>query len=120
MFIYKNGIRKLISFKNTYATLDDELLFCKPKDNDMYGIALEKGYAVSKCTNNKIESGYKEIVGGFPFQAFETILGAECEKYYSNDNIYDMKDLKTHNYKYIDEYNLKSKIKKYSKRYYSA
>ena len=114
MFIYKNGIRKLISFKNTYPTSDGKLIFCKPKDNEIYGIALEKGYAISKCKNNKIESGYYKInEGGFPFEAFETILGVECEKYYSNDYTYDKVNLQKHNYKYIDEYNLKLKIIKY-------
>ena len=79
----------------------------------MYGIALEKGYAVLKCDNNNIESGYKNIIGGFPYQAFETILGAKCEKYFSNNYIYDEADLKNHDYKYIEENNLKKKIKKY-------
>ena len=81
----------------------------------MYGIALEKGYAVLKCKDNKIESGYKEMerIGGFPYQTFETILGAKCEKYFSNDYVYDKKDLNLYNYKYIDEHNLKNKIRRY-------
>ena len=117
MFVYENELRKQISFKNTYASCNGELIFAQPKYDEMYGIALEKGYAVLKCKNNKsnkIEEGYKIIDGGgFPYQAFETILGAKCEKYFSNDYVYDKKNLKIHNYKYIDENNLKKKIKKY-------
>ena len=81
----------------------------------MYGIALEKGYAVLKWKDNKIESGYKEMerIWGFPYQTFETILGAKCEKYFSNDYVYDKKDLNLYNYKYIDEHNLKNKIRRY-------
>ena len=68
MFVYENELRKEISFKNTYATYNNELLFSKPEENEMYGIALEKGYAVLNCTNNKIESGYEKIdCGGFPY-----------------------------------------------------
>ena len=47
MFIYENGIKKLISFKNTYATNNDELLFVKPNNNEIYAMAIEKGYSVS-------------------------------------------------------------------------
>jgi hypothetical protein len=44
MYVYKNGIKELISFKNTYATIDEQnLLFAKPINNELYGISLEKG-----------------------------------------------------------------------------
>ena len=114
MFVYENELIKRISFKNTYATNNGELLFSKPKDNEMLGIALEKGFAALKCQDNKIESGYKKMDnGGLPYQVFETILGAKCEKYFSNDYVYYKKNLRLRNYKYIDENNLKKKIKKY-------
>ena len=51
MFIYKNGIRKLITFRNTYAANNYRLLFSKPFNKEMYGIALEKGYAVINCSD---------------------------------------------------------------------
>ena len=117
MYVYMNELKTQISFKNTYASNNGQLIFARPKYNEMYGISLEKGYAVLKCKNNKynkIEEGYKIIgKGGKPYQAFETILGAKCEKYFSNDYIYDENNLKIHNYKYIDENNLKKKIQKY-------
>lgn len=115
MFVYENEFKKKITFKNTYATYNGDLLFSKPKDNEMYGIAIEKGYAVLKCKDNKIKSGYEEMerIGGFPYQTFETILGAKCEKYFSNDYVYDTKNLNLYNYKYIDENNLKKKIRRY-------
>ena len=48
--------------------------------------------------------------GGFPYEVFETILGAKCEKYFSNDYVYYKANLNLCNYKYIDENNLKKKI----------
>ena len=46
MFIYKNGIKRLISFSNTYAKYKSKLLFAKPYNNELYGIALEKGFSI--------------------------------------------------------------------------
>ena len=111
MYIYENGFRKLISFKNTYATYKNELLFSKPYNNEIYGIALEKGFAVSKCENKSIKYGYKKIRGGAPNQAFETILGSETEMYYSNFDLYLQDNI--NGYKFINPTNLKKKIKKY-------
>ena len=111
MFIYEKGIKKLISFNNTYATYNGQLLFSKPYNYVFCGICLEKGYASSKCDNNKIKSGYLNInKGGFGYYAFESILGAKCECYISNDinsNIIRI------GYKYINREKLKYKIKKY-------
>ena len=85
MYIYDNGIKKKITFKNTYATYGNKLKFAKPLSNDLWGICLEKGYAVSKCINNKIETGYNVISkGGSGYKVFESILGAECEKFVSH------------------------------------
>ena len=111
MFIYENGIKKLISFKNTYAINNDELLFVKPYNNEIYAMAIEKGYSVSKCSDSTIKSGYKNIVGGFGYRVFETILGAESEKYVSNDEIYKL--VHKSGYKFINKGSLKCKIKKY-------
>jgi len=111
MFIYENGIKKLISFKNTYAINNDELLFVKPYRNELYGMAIEKGYSVSKCTDRTIKSGYNNIEGGFGFQVFETILGAESEKYISNNEL--INKTYRYGYKFINKGNLQSKIKKY-------
>ena len=84
MIIFKNGFKKTIKFKNTYATYKDNLLFAKPINNELYGIALEKGYAISQCTNQNIESGYKIMnKGGSGFYFFENILGAQSEKFFS-------------------------------------
>ena len=110
MFIYENGIKKSISFKNTYAStyINDKetLLFAKPFYNELYGIAIEKGYAVSQCINNNMEYGYKKIEGGSGYKVFETLLGAECEKFTSKKKYENP-------YKLINKENLKYKIKKY-------
>ena len=110
MYVYKNGIKELISFKNTYATIDERnLLFAKPINNELYGISLEKGYAISKA-DHSLQSGYENIVGGSGYQVFETILGTSSEKYISKHEYF--KDKKG-SYKYIDDEKLKEKIKKY-------
>ena len=109
MYIYENGIKKLISFKNTYATKDEKnLLFAKPYNNELYGIILEKGYAVSKISkiDKSIQTGYNSIVGGSGYKVFQTILGSSSEKYQSNSFNY-------YSYKTIDKNLLKQKIKKY-------
>ena len=110
MYVYKNGIKELISFKNTYATIDERnLLFAKPMKNELYGISLEKGYAISKA-NNSLQSGYKKIEGGSGYQVFETILGTSSEKYKSKHEYFINKQT---SYKYIDDEKLKATIKKY-------
>ena len=109
MYVYKNGIKELISFKNTYATRDEKnLLFAKPYNNELYGICLEKGYAVSKAEKT-LQSGYEKIVGGHGYKVFETILGTKSEKYKSNHEYF--KDWGR--FKNIDKDKLKDKIKKY-------
>ena len=109
MYIYENGIKKLISFKNTYATYYKQLIFSKPLNNDLCGICLEKGYAVSKCVNNEIKTGYEKIIGGSGYQVFESILGAECEKFVSHKQYLEENE----GYKCINKETLKDKIKKY-------
>ena len=112
MYIFENGIRKLISFKNTYATSDGEnLLFAKPYNNELYGICLEKGYAVAK-SQNSIQSGYKEIIGGSGYQVFEVLLGTASEKYISNHEYFKNYDS---GYKCIEKNKLKEKIINYIK-----
>ena len=109
MNVFKNGIKELISFKNTYATRDEKnLLFVKPYNNELYGICLEKGYAVSKA-DNSLQSGYENIVGGHGYIVFEDILGTKSEKYKSNHEFF--KNWGT--FKDIDKNKLKEKIKKY-------
>ena len=110
MYVYKNGIKKLISFKNTYATKDEKnLLFAKPYNNELYGIVLEKGYAISKCENT-LQSGYEKIVGGSGYQVFETLLGCSSEKYKSSHEYFKNY---IDSYKDIDKDKLREKIKKY-------
>ena len=110
MYVYKNGIRKLISFKNTYATKDEQnLLFAKPYNNELYGICLEKGYAISKI-DETIQSGYENIVGGSGYQVFESILGTSSEKYKSNHEYFQKRQT---SYKLIEKDKLREKIKKY-------
>ena len=112
IFIYENGIKKLITFKNTYAIYKGQLLFAKPYNNELYGIALEKGFSISKCTDKTIKSGYEKTgKGGFGYQVFEIILGAESEKFISNNEFIRLKHY--YGYKYINKENLKYKIKKY-------
>ena len=110
MYVYKNGIRKMISFKNTYATIDEQnLLFAKPYNNELYGICLEKGYAISKI-DKTIKSGYENIVGGSGYIVFETILGTISEKYKSSHDYFKNRQI---SYKFIDKEKLREKIKKY-------
>ena len=108
MIVYKNGFKENISFNNTYATYNGQLLFSKPFNNELYGIAMEKGYAISNCTDGKLSSGYNEIIGGSGYKAFEILLGAASEKFISNKF-----EKKLYGYKYINKNNLKNKIKKY-------
>ena len=107
MIIYENGIKKLISFNNTYATFQNQLLFSKPCNNEIYGIALEKGYVITKCSDNTIKSGYEKVEGGFGYQVFEKILGAKSEKFTSGKNFSNW------GFNYINRDNLKCKIVKY-------
>jgi len=110
ILVYENGMKKNISFKNTYATNNNKLLFAKPFDNSIFAIALEKCYAILNCTDDSIGSGYKKIGdGGYPHKTFETFLGSECEKYHRGDN----NNLSKLGYKYIPKEKLKYKIKKY-------
>ena len=111
MLIYENGIKKLISFKNTYAINNGNLLFVKPYKNELYAMAIEKGFSVSKCTDGTIKSGYKNIEGGSGYIVFDTILGAESERYISNNNLIHL--IFKNGYKYINKGNLQAKIKKY-------
>ena len=112
MYYYNSGIKNLVCFKNTYPADEEDLFFAKPLDNELSGIALEKGYAISKSDGKKIGIGYNNISGGFAYQAFEIILGAKSEKYYYN-NINKNK-LKKYGYKQIKNKDiLKNKIKKY-------
>ena len=112
MIIYKNGNPKVISFNNTYATNKDQLLFAKPLNNELYGIALEKGYAASKSEDGKIQTGYNIIgEGGSGYQVFETLLNDKCETYISNKNLREK--YKNSPYKYISAKYLIPKIKKY-------
>ena len=112
MYIFENGIKKLISFKNTYATIDDKnLLFAKPYNNELYGICLEKGYAVAK-SKDSIKSGYEKIVGGSGYQVFDALLGTSSEKYISNHEYFKKYG---RGYKCIEKNKLKEKIIKYIK-----
>ena len=114
MIIYKNGNPKVISFNNTYATYNDQLIFSKPLNNELYGIALEKGYAASKSEDGKIQTGYNIIdKGGFGYLVFETLLNDRCEAYISNKNLIEKYKNTEYKYKYISEEYLIPKIKKY-------
>ena len=82
----KKMLEKKFSFKNTYATFNDKLLFAKPMNNDkpyeLYGIALEKGYAsyqALKSDEKTIESGFKGISGGYGYKVYKIFFGAKRE-----------------------------------------
>jgi len=85
MYVFKNGYRKLISFKNTYPIkLDKEknsytLPFSKPLNDSFALICLEKGYACFKSDKKTIESGFKKVEGGYSFNAFNDLLGTNTE-----------------------------------------
>ena len=54
ILVYENEMKKNISFKNTYATYKNHLLFARPFNKELYAIALEKAYATLNCTDNTI------------------------------------------------------------------
>ena len=54
ILVYENEMKKNISFKNTYATYKNHLLFARPINKELYAIALEKAYATLNCTDNTI------------------------------------------------------------------
>jgi hypothetical protein len=54
MYIYENGVRKLITFKNTYATNNNYFIFSSPLNNAFFGMSIEKGYAVNNSDGKTI------------------------------------------------------------------
>ena len=85
MYVFKNGYRKLISFKNTYPIQVNKeknsytLPFSKPLNDSFALICLEKGYACFKSDKKTIESGFKKVEGGYSFNAFNDLLGTNTE-----------------------------------------
>ena len=85
MYVFKNGYRKLISFKNTYPIQVDKehnsysLPFAKPLNDSFALICIEKGYAAFKSDKKTIELGFNKIEGGFSFNVFNDLLGTNTE-----------------------------------------
>ena len=88
MYIFENGLRKLITFKNTYATYEqvtgdnikyNQFMFASPLNDSFFGISIEKGYAASKSDKRNIKSGFKNIHGGQIYNAFNSLFGTSSE-----------------------------------------
>ena len=102
MYIYENGIRKLITFKNTYATNNNYFIFSSPLNNAFFGMNIEKGYAVNNSNGKTIRSGFEKIgKGGFSFNVFNSLFGAESE-IFTKENIIQKEELKNKIKKYLD------------------
>ena len=89
MYIFKNGYRKLISFKNTYPIQVNKeknsytLPFSKPLNDSFALICLEKGYAAFKSDKKTIKSGYKTLNrGGQSCNVLYDLLGTKCDDIY--------------------------------------
>lgn len=103
MYIYENGVRKLITFKNTYATNNDYFIFSSPLNNAFFGISIEKGYAVNNSDKKTIKSGFEKIgKGGFSFNVFNSLFGTESETFSKSKNIIQKDELKNKIKKYLD------------------
>ena len=86
MYIYEKGIRKLITFKNTYATNKNYFIFSSPLDNVFFGMSIEKGFAANKSDRKTIKSGFEKIgYGGRSFRVFNSLFGTESEIYKTED-----------------------------------
>ena len=102
MYIYENGVRKLITFKNTYATNNNYFIFSSPLNNAFFGMSIEKGYAVNNSNGKTIQSGFEKIgKGGFSFNVFNSLFGAESE-IFDKKNIIQKEELKNQIKKYLD------------------
>lgn len=103
MYIYENGIRKLITFKNTYATYNNNFIFSSPLNNAFFGISIEKGYAVNNSNKKNIESGFDKInKGGLSFNVFNTLFGAKSEIFKKTENFIGKEKLRNKIIKYLD------------------
>ena len=102
MYIYENGVRKLITFKNTYATNNNYFIFSSPLNNAFFGMSIEKGYAVNNSDGKTIKSGFGKIgKGGFSFNVFNSLFGAESE-IFTRENAIQKEELKNKIKKYLD------------------
>ena len=103
MYIYEKGIRKLITFKNTYATNNNYFIFSSPLDNVFFGMSIEKGFAANKSDRKTIKSGFEKIgKGGFPFKVFNSLFGTESEIYKKKDMVIQKEEIKNKIKKYLD------------------
>ena len=103
MNIYENGIRKLITFKNTYASHNNNFIFSSPLNNVFFGISIEKGYAVNNSNKKNIKSGFDIInKGGFSFNVFNSLFGASSEIFRKSENKIQKEKLKNKIMKYFD------------------
>ena len=111
MFVYEKGIRKLISFKNTYAIdkNNNNFIFGNPLNDAFFNICLEKGYAVENSDKKSIISGFNKIDdGGVQYQVFNKLFGTISEFYDFRRNLDNRENI-------ITKESLKNKIKKYIK-----
>ena len=84
MFIFMDGFRTLITFKNSYAvTKNNKLIFSRPKNNEFALLCIEKGYVVAKSDKKTIKSGYKTLNrGGQSCNVLYDLLGTKCDDIY--------------------------------------
>ena len=103
MYIYEKGIRKLITFKNTYATNNNYFIFSSPLDNVFFGMSIEKGFAANKSDRKTIKSGFEKIgYGGRSFRVFNSLFGTESEIYKKKDMVIQKEEIKNKIKKYLD------------------
>ena len=114
MNLYKNGIKRKITFRNTYAfeydndySEEKDLIFAKPLDNTFLGLCLEKGYAVLNSDKKSIKTGYQNIIGGFQYKVYNTFFGNPSETFNffgikNKDNILTCEEMFNKIKKYID------------------
>ena len=102
MYIYENGVRKLITFRNTYATNNNYFIFSSPLNNTFFGMSIEKGYAVNNSNRKTIKSRFEKIgKGGFSFNVFNSLFGAESE-IFTKENTIKKEELQNKIKKYLD------------------
>lgn len=90
MTINKNGYYELVFFidgKSQIVIIDDfvpyniiqnELLFSKPNRNEVWVVLIEKAWA-------KVLGGYHNMIGGYPYVAFQTLTGFPSKRIFTDD-----------------------------------
>jgi glutaredoxin-related protein len=66
-------------------------------------MSIEKGYAVNNSNRKTIKSGFEKIgKGGFSFNVFNSLFGAQSEVFNKSENVIQKEELKKKIKKYLD------------------